>query len=177
MECLFQLGADAIIADQIEGVTRTGSRRPDAAPVCVVPALGEEAWLAVAVDGDGPWRALCPLLADPALSPAWVLAERQVHEAAIGAAIARWAAGRTASDAAAMLQAAGIAAAPVLPTHGLWRNEHLCEAGYWTPLQRRYVGQHLSPHIPIRFDGARPAVTRPAPTLGEHTAEVLAELG
>ena len=31
--------------------------------------------------------------------------------------------------------------------------------------------------LPIRWDGERPAVSRVPPLLGEHTAEVLAELG
>ena len=31
--------------------------------------------------------------------------------------------------------------------------------------------------LPIRWDGERPGVTRVPPLLGEHTAEVLAELG
>jgi len=31
--------------------------------------------------------------------------------------------------------------------------------------------------LPIRWDGERPAVARVPPLLGEHTAEVLAELG
>ncbi len=30
---------------------------------------------------------------------------------------------------------------------------------------------------PFRYDGERPPLVRPAPTLGEHTEEVLAELG
>ncbi len=177
VECIFQLGADAIIADQMGGVSRTGSSRSTAAPVCVVAAAGEEAWLAVAADGEDAWRALCGQLADPALSPAWSLAERKAHEAEIEAAIARWAASRDPADAARRLQQAGVAAAPVLPAHGLSRNDHLCNTGYWTTLNRRYIGDHLVPHAPIRFDGERPPLTRPAPTLGEHSAEALAELG
>ena len=31
--------------------------------------------------------------------------------------------------------------------------------------------------LPIRWDGERPPITRVPPLLGEHTAEVLAELG
>jgi crotonobetainyl-CoA:carnitine CoA-transferase CaiB-like acyl-CoA transferase len=38
------------------------------------------------------------------------------------------------------------------------------------------VENHLQPASPIRFDGDRPALRRPAPTLGEHTAEVIAEV-
>jgi benzylsuccinate CoA-transferase BbsF subunit len=178
VECLFQLNADAILADQIEGLARQGSRRPGEAPVCVVPAGGEEeAWLMVAIDGDDAWRALCAVLGEPALSAAWSLAERQARAGEIEAAIARWAAARSADVAAEALQAAGIAAAPVLPTHGLWRNEQLAQGGYWAIQQRRFIGEHMTPQSPIRLDGTRPRVTWPAPTLGEHTDEVLAELG
>jgi crotonobetainyl-CoA:carnitine CoA-transferase CaiB-like acyl-CoA transferase len=176
VECLFQLAADAIIADQLGVLARTGSRRPAEAPTCVVRAAGEEAWLAVAVDGEPAWRALCGLIADEALSPAWDLAERQARAEEVEAALARWALGQTPADAAGRLQAAGVPAAPISPAHALWRDEHLAGAGYWLTQHRRYVGEHLTPHAPIRFDGVRPTVTRPAPTLGEHTAEVLAEL-
>jgi crotonobetainyl-CoA:carnitine CoA-transferase CaiB-like acyl-CoA transferase len=34
----------------------------------------------------------------------------------------------------------------------------------------------LIPQAPIRFDGARMPVLRPAPTLGQHSREALAEL-
>jgi crotonobetainyl-CoA:carnitine CoA-transferase CaiB-like acyl-CoA transferase len=176
VECIFQLGADSIIADQLGGVERTGSRRPTLAPVCVVAAKGEEDWLAVTADDDGAWRALCEELGEASLSPAWSLAERKAHETSIEAAIARWAAPMPASAAAERLQRRGVAAAPVLPAHGLWQNDHLCEAGYWTTVNRRYIGDHVIPHAPIRFDGERPTVSRPAPTLGEHSAEAIAEL-
>jgi crotonobetainyl-CoA:carnitine CoA-transferase CaiB-like acyl-CoA transferase len=177
VECLFQLGADAILADQLGGVARTGSRRSDAAPVCVVAGRGEKAWLAMSVDGDTAWRSLCAVIADPALSPAWTLADRKAHEDDIEASIARWAATRDPASAAASLQSVGVAAAPVLPADALSRDRHLCEAGFWTTANRPYIGDHLIPNSPIRFDGVRLPISRPAPTLGQHTAEVLAELG
>ena len=60
VECLFQLGAASIIADQAAGrrLPQTGSQRARMAPCCVVPALGPEAWLTVAVDSDAAWLRL-----------------------------------------------------------------------------------------------------------------------
>jgi len=65
----------------------------------------------------------------------------------------------------------------VLATHDLFADPHLQDCGYWAAQHRRYIGDHFTPQPPFRYDGERPAVIRPAPTLGEHTDEVLAELG
>jgi crotonobetainyl-CoA:carnitine CoA-transferase CaiB-like acyl-CoA transferase len=174
VECVFQLNADAIIADQIEPVRRTGNRRPGEAPSCVVRGEGEDAWLAVVCDSEAAWRALVPVLGEPALSPDWSLPERQAKADAIEAAIATWSAGRAPLESATMLQAAGIPAAPVWAGHDLWSDRHLLAAGYWAVLNRRYVGDHLVPHSPILFDGERPLMDHPAPWLGEHSDEALA---
>jgi len=176
VECVFQLGADSIIADQLGGVARTGSRRSAAAPVCVVAGQGEEAWLAVSVDDEEAWRELCSVLADPALLADWTLAERKDCEDDIEAAIANWASSRDPASAAETLQRAGVAAAPVLPAHALSLDRHLCEAGYWVVANRPFIGDHLVPNSPIRLDDVRPPIARAAPTLGQHTEEVLAEL-
>jgi crotonobetainyl-CoA:carnitine CoA-transferase CaiB-like acyl-CoA transferase len=42
---------------------------------------------------------------------------------------------------------------------------------------RQHVGRHMMAAPPYVIDGRRPPVHRPAPLLGEHTAEVLEELG
>ena len=183
VECLFQLGADAIIAEQASGAPsqRGGSRRGGMAPCCVVRGAGEEqAWLAVTVDSDDAWQALCQglgradLAADSALA---TLAGRKAREAELEAAVAVWAADKTPRDAALLLQKHGVPAAPVLAIHDLSADPQLAASGFWARQQRRYVGEHLTPQPPFRIDGARPILRRPAPVLGEHTAEVLAELG
>jgi crotonobetainyl-CoA:carnitine CoA-transferase CaiB-like acyl-CoA transferase len=44
--------------------------------------------------------------------------------------------------------------------------------------ETRLGGPDLTlPAGPLRFDGARPEQARPAPRLGEHTRELLGELG
>ena len=46
-------------------------------------------------------------------------------------------------------------------------------AAQWAQAERRYVGAHVLPRAPYALDGRRPAVSLPAPTLGEHSAQVL----
>jgi crotonobetainyl-CoA:carnitine CoA-transferase CaiB-like acyl-CoA transferase len=182
VECLFQLAADAIIAEQASGLTssRLGSRRAHMAPCCVVPAAGEDAWLAVAADSDAAWRALCTgigradLAADAGLA---ALPGRIAREDEIEAAVAAWAADKSPRAAAQTLQRNGVAAAPVLAMSDLCEDPQFAASDFWLRQERRYVGAHLTPQPPFRFDGKRPTINRAAPVLGEHTAEVLAELG
>jgi crotonobetainyl-CoA:carnitine CoA-transferase CaiB-like acyl-CoA transferase len=156
--CLFQLGADSILAAQVIGdpPPRTGHRRARLALCAVVPA------------GDGGLAA--------AVDEAAMTGLARLTGAASEAALRDWAAVRPAADAARALQAAGVSAAPVQPAHALTFDPALEAAGFWIALDRAVIGRHLIPASPFRFDGARPAVRRPAPTLGQHTREVLAEV-
>ncbi|HEY2706804.1 MAG TPA: CoA transferase [Caulobacteraceae bacterium] len=181
VECLFQLGAEAIIAAQLEGPPpRQGSRHPHVAPRCVVATLDPDTPLAVSVTSLDEWCALCALLQRPdwAEDPALAAANgRNARADEIEAAIGAWAAVRTSDTAAAELQAAGVPAAPVLGALRLIDHEHLAARGTWMHIVRRHVGRHMMASPPYLIDGHRPPVTRPAPLLGEHTAEVLEELG
>lgn len=177
--CLFQLGADAIVAAQVDGrVERTGNRRPGVSPCCVVPAAGDDEWLAVAVDGNEAWTALCGVVGRASWADSADLttaADRDAHADGIEAVIAGWASGRPAREAAQLLQDAGVPAAPVQPAHSLGTDPHLVATGYWQELDRRYVGRHLLGGPPFRLDGQRPVARWSAPTLGEHTDDVLAD--
>jgi crotonobetainyl-CoA:carnitine CoA-transferase CaiB-like acyl-CoA transferase len=45
------------------------------------------------------------------------------------------------------------------------------------PVKHPRLPDYRALGLPIRWDGERPPITRVPPLLGEHTAEVLAELG
>ena len=156
--CLFQLGADSILAAQVIGdpPPRTGHRRARLALCCVVPAA--DGWLAVAAEG-GALAGLGRVAGDASED-----------------ALRAWAAPLAGAQAAASLQAAGVAAARVQGAHDLTDDPQLVATGHWVELERAVIGRHLVPATPFRFDGVRPPLRRPAPTLGQHTDEVLAEL-
>jgi crotonobetainyl-CoA:carnitine CoA-transferase CaiB-like acyl-CoA transferase len=58
----------------------------------------------------------------------------------------------------------------------LQQDAHLRQTGFFETLDDPAMGRLVFPGVPVKFDRARPPVRMP-PRLGEHTAEVLAELG
>lgn len=159
--CLFQLAADGIIAEQVmDGpAPRTGLSRQRLDFCAVVAAAGLDAWLLVVAEGAADRAALSQVIGGQGESD-----------------LSAWAASRTALEAATTLQAAGVMAAQVNAPHTLCGDPQLLASGFWAEMQRAYVGAHLTGEAPLRFDGARPALRRTAPVLGEHTHEVMSAL-
>jgi crotonobetainyl-CoA:carnitine CoA-transferase CaiB-like acyl-CoA transferase len=58
----------------------------------------------------------------------------------------------------------------------LQQDAHLRQTGFFETLDDPAMGRLVFPGVPVKFDRARPPVGMP-PRLGQHTAEVLAELG
>jgi crotonobetainyl-CoA:carnitine CoA-transferase CaiB-like acyl-CoA transferase len=91
---------------------------------------------------------------------------------------AAWCAARTADEAEAELRAAGVAAAAVVPAYAVLDDPQLAARGFFQSLPHPDVGTQDYPSWPMRLS-AGPAVAwrGPAPTLGQHTDDVLRELG
>lgn len=94
----------------------------------------------------------------------------------VGAAVARHVGGRTDHHGlAAELQAAGVAAAPVLHADEVFHDPELRAAGFYRSLDHPVVGRYDHPAFPVLRDGTRFAPRVAAPTLGQHTDEVLTD--
>jgi benzylsuccinate CoA-transferase BbsF subunit len=163
---------------------RNANRSPNYCPHGVYPALAEtdpetDAWVAIAVNSDAQWRALCAVMghAELANDPRFMdHAARKRHEDQLDAVIAAWSAGLDKWEVSDQLQAAGVAAAPV---------EHLrdmLERDPQMPAHYQWVRQPVAPDIdiPIDREAARwvghTHELRRAPTLGEHNQYVLQEI-
>jgi crotonobetainyl-CoA:carnitine CoA-transferase CaiB-like acyl-CoA transferase len=84
---------------------------------------------------------------------------------------------RTLEEAGALLNEADIAWAPMETLMELEMNPQAHEAGIFVETPDGWGGSFYGPASPVRFPGVDTAPRRPAPKLGEHTREVLLELG
>ncbi|MEQ9044928.1 MAG: CoA transferase [Sneathiellaceae bacterium] len=84
---------------------------------------------------------------------------------------------RTTAEWMALLTAADIPAAPLLTADTLLTDEHLQATGFLGIVEHPTEGAVRAFGIPSTWSGTRPEIVRQAPRVGEHTVEVLRELG
>ena len=90
--------------------------------------------------------------------------------------LAKCIAPRTTADWLETCDRLDIPAAPMRRLADLEKDPHLAQTGFFTTLEDPAMGTLVMPAAPLRFDGAKAALTLP-PRLGQHTTEVLAEAG
>ena len=147
---------------------RSGNRDPARAPQGVYPCRGESRWLAVTVATDDGWRALTGVMGRPDLAGREELgtaAGRFAHHDEIDEAIRAWSAGQDAVAAFHALQAAGVAAAPLLDDELLVADPNVAARGWLRPLEAREVGTYV--HIGHAFSGVPQVWWRGSPALGQ----------
>lgn len=142
------------------------------------PTLDGAIMAAVAPDKE--WEALCR----EANRPDWRADERF---ATIGARLSNYAelvatvgelvASLTSAEAAALFEAADVPYSPAVPRHEIWSQPQVEALGSVLEVEHPHLGR-LRQTAPAPGFSATPArAGSPAPLLGEHTDEILAELG
>lgn len=84
---------------------------------------------------------------------------------------------RTTEEWLAELRPADIPCGKANSLDDLFTDPYLTETGYFEAFEHPVEGDVVIPAIPARFSKSPPNVHRPWPTLGQHTREILAELG
>lgn len=167
--------ARVLVADQTP--VRTGNKHALSAPFGVYPA--GEGFFAVAVLNDKLFAGFCAVIGQPAMAadPRFATdSDRRANEPALSQAIALWAADQTAESAAALLAEAGIPASPLATVRQAWTSDHAVARGLVSTVTHPTLGQISLPEQPVQFVGSPRGHRRPAPGLGEHGAEIHAEL-
>jgi crotonobetainyl-CoA:carnitine CoA-transferase CaiB-like acyl-CoA transferase len=155
---------------------RKGNRRPDAAPHDAFRTAGEDEWVAIACFDDAEWRGLAQVIGEPDLAgdPRFATAlARQENQDEIGRILSAWTAGRDKHEAAALLQGAGVPAAPVENPWDLVASDYLRHRGFFTELEHPDAGRHPYPGLPVRLSITPGRQHRAAPTFGGDNGTVL----
>jgi crotonobetainyl-CoA:carnitine CoA-transferase CaiB-like acyl-CoA transferase len=84
---------------------------------------------------------------------------------------------RTVDEWVERLIAVGIAAGPIYEFEQVFDDAQVKHTGMVREVEQPGLGTVRMLGFPFAVGGARPAMRRPAPRLGQHTREVLAELG
>ncbi|GIX46321.1 MAG: formyl-CoA:oxalate CoA-transferase [Candidatus Tectimicrobiota bacterium] len=159
---------------------RRGNRLPGQVPSEVFPCKpgGPNDYVYIFVLGEAMWQDLLraigrpDLLADPRFASPQA---RLQHAAAVYETLAAWTRQRTKHEAMEQLGRAGIPAAATLDTQELLADAHLRARRMVVDLAQPGHGVFPMLGNPIQLS-ASPTQYRPAPALGEHTAEVLSAL-
>ena len=147
------------------------------APHDVYRCSGDDRWCAISVADDAQWQKLCmaidrkDLAGDASLAS---FAGRKAAEARLDEILSDWCAGRDVWEAANLLSAAGVAAAPVETNRDFAENDAGMR-GFYEDLEHpdgvtlRVMGD------PLHVDSQRPPI-RLGPRLGEHNQRFLGDL-
>ncbi len=165
---------------QVNGfaATRIGNRSRFMAPQGCYPCREADHWCAIAVETTAQWRSLCEVIGRSDWLDRSDLAEHsarlEVHDD-IDQAIAGWTRDRSAHEVMAALQQAGVPAGVVQRSSDLLQDPQYQDRHFY-----RYYEHPVMGHIPYaghayRIAGYDNAPRGPAPTLGQHSFEILSE--
>ena len=161
---------------QAGSVRPQGNRRDRGAPWGFFACEGEDQWVAICCRSDAEWAALAGLISldDPALA---TLEGRRQREDQVDEAVSVWTATLSKHSVTEACLTAGVPAGPMLTSGEQLQDPHLAARGYLVELDQPPIGVMTFEGPAFAATGMADADIRPAPGLGEHTHQIVAEFG
>ena len=189
VDAALSISAEQVIEYTAYGAVlqRAGNRGPTAVPQNLylsadIDEFGRlDSWVAIAVEADGQWEQLCGALGSPSWATASALSTadgRRAHEDSIDERLAAWCAERSRDEIVATLWSAGVPVGKVMQPHRQTELDQLAHRGFFEKVDHPVNPRARLSSVPMRFAGGPARFhTSPAPTLGQHNHELLAQLG
>jgi CoA:oxalate CoA-transferase len=159
---------------------RTGNRHPALAMAPYNTYRCSDGYVAIFTSAERHWISLCEMMGrqDLLQHPEFATTPgRAKHMAEIDDMVGAWTIDRTKEQILQALNDAHIPCAPVKTAREVAYDPHLEARGFWVDTDHPRRGKTRVPISAIRLHtGGKSEIRRPAPTLGQHTDLVLAEL-
>ena len=158
--------------------TRVGNRNPALTPAEAFRT--KDGWLQVVIMNPDQYARFCATLGDDVLAtdPRFQTNEaRLAHHDEMRARVEAALAGATTAEWVSRCVAAQVAAGPIYEFDEVFEDPQAKHLGLVAEVEQPGYGRARMLAFPVRASATPAAIRRPAPLLGEHTAEVLGELG
>ncbi|WP_083542089.1 CaiB/BaiF CoA transferase family protein [Kribbia dieselivorans] len=157
---------------------RLGSGHPNLVPYQAYPA--SDGYFVIAVGNEVMWRSLCTtidradLLEDPRFTRN---ADRVVNRKALNAELEATLATQTVEHWCRVLGEASVPTTPIRSLDEIYASEQTAALGMIGTVEHPQAGDLEQIRFPVMFRGERPELRTAPPTLGQHSREILAEIG
>ena len=181
IEAITHLQGEAVAEYAMNGrvMGPQGNQHRRMAPHGIYPSSGQDQWVSIAVDSEETWRAFCELMGDSGLADDERFSRSELrleHRAVLDDIVSNWTRQYSKHDLTTRLQAAGVAAAPVLSRQEKFSDPQLKARHDFVKVMHPVLGEELLNANPWRLSATPPEIFRPAPLVGEHNDYVYGEL-
>ena len=153
-----------------------GNRHSSMAPHGCYPCAGGDQRVTIAAEDDAQFAALCRVMGRSDLAADTRFADvvsRYRNQDQLDGIVREWTRQLTPQAVTGALQAAGVAAAPVLGVPALFDDAHLRARGFWESVSHPDAGTWDVDGVPWRLSRSPAHIRLPAPRFGEHNDYVL----
>jgi len=164
---------DYIMNNKVQ--TRKGNRDNTLAPHNCYRCSGDDKWISIAVSNEEEWQALCRAMGRPDLAEDAkfaAMSDRWQHQDELDELIGEWTGDKTDYQAMALLQDAGVAAAPSMSAEALYKDPHLQQRGIFMEVEHPVIGTDTVIAPPWKLSETPAAIHSHAPLLGQHNEEI-----
>jgi crotonobetainyl-CoA:carnitine CoA-transferase CaiB-like acyl-CoA transferase len=159
---------------------RIGNTHPNIVPYQVFPVA--DGHIIIATGNDSQFAKLCSVLGEPGLPEQAAYRDnsaRLANRAALVAHLCTLTSQRVGADLLNALEAVGVPAGPINNLDQVFADPHVIHRGMRLDVPSAAAKGGTIPGVraPLMIGGAPMAAERPSPRLGEHTAEILREIG
>jgi len=179
-DCIFSILENAVVRYTMTGQnpSRIGSRHASVAPYDVFQA--SDGYVIIACANEATWQRLCKAMEKPELitDERFLLNDnRSTNIVELGRMINEWAGQFTMNEILLKLQHHAVPGAPILTIADLASDPHIEARNMLIEVEHPVAGKVRIPGNPIKLSASADCIERPAPVLGQHSEEILEQLG